>query len=131
MSVPACSSQCVPALEQGWVRLPPVPMPMSAGFGTIENRCPTPITIVGVSSPAFADSSLHETSVVDGISRMRPVAELRIPARSSVDLAPGGLHLMLMQPRAPLIAGATVDVEFVLESGATLRGQLKVRKPAQ
>lgn len=104
-------------------------MPMMAGFGRIENRCPTPITITSARSAAFADSSLHETRFVGGMSRMREVSELRVAPDDAAVLKPGGLHLMLMQPRAPLKAGSKVAVEFVLSDGRTLLGEFEVRKP--
>lgn len=120
---------CTARIVEGWVRLPPAQMPMMAGFGRIENRCPTPITIVGVSSPAFADTSLHETRIVDGISRMRALPELRIAPDGNATLKPGGMHLMLMQPHAPLKPGSKVVVEFKLKDGGVLRGELEARKP--
>jgi copper(I)-binding protein len=104
-------------------------MSMMAGFGRIENRCPQPITIVGVSSPAFGDSSLHETRIVDGVSRMRALPELRIAPDGNATLKPGGMHLMLMQPHAPLKPGSKVVVEFALKDGGVLRGELEARKP--
>jgi len=103
---------------------------MMAGFGRIENHCPTPITIISARSAAFADTSLHETRIVDGMSRMRAVAELRIAPDDTAVLKPGGLHLMLMQPRAPLQAGSKVAVEFELSDGRKLLGEFEVRKPA-
>jgi periplasmic copper chaperone A len=129
--LPACARDCAPTVREGWVRLPPVAMPMMAGFGRIENRCSTPITIVGVSSPAFADVSLHETRIVGGVSRMRAVAELRVGPDDAAMLKPGGLHLMLMQPHAPLQAGSKVVIEFALKGGGTLRGEFVVRKPGE
>ena len=130
-SMPACARDCAPLVRDGWVRLPPTAIPMMVGFGRIENRCPTPATIVGVSSPAFGDASLHETRIVEGVSRMRAVPELRIAPDSAATLKPGGLHLMLMQPRAPLKVGSRVVVEFALKNGGTLRGELVVRKPGE
>lgn len=127
----ACASECSPTVREGWVRLPPMAMPMTAGFGRIENRCPAPVTIVGVSSPAFAETSLHETRIVDGVSRMRAVAELQVDPGQSVVLEPGGLHLMLMRPHAPLQAGSRIVIEFALKDGGTLRGELVVRKPGE
>jgi len=129
VAMPACARECAPTLRDGWVRLLPVAMPMTAGFGRIENRCPTPVTIVGASSTAFGDVSLHETRVVDGVSRMRGVSELIVPANGTMTLEPGGLHLMLMQPRAPLQAGSRIEIDFALEGGGTLRGELIVRAP--
>jgi len=129
LALPACARECAPALRDGWVRLLPVAMPMTAGFGRIENRCPTPVTIIAASSPAFADVSLHATRVVEGVSRMRAVPELVVPEDGSVTLEPGGLHLMLMQPRAPLQAGSTIEIVFELKGGGALRGELVVRAP--
>lgn len=129
IAMPACARECAPQVREGWLRLPPGKMPMLAGFGRIENRCPTPVTIIGVSSPAFADTSLHETRIVDGVSRMRALPELRLAPGDAVVLKPGGLHLMLMQPNAALKPGSKVVVEFELKDGGTLRGEFVVRKP--
>lgn len=128
--VPAHARDCTAKVKEGWVRLPPVAMPMMAGFGRIENPCAGPVTIVGASSPAFGDVSLHETRVVDGVSRMRHLPELRVAPDGAAVLRPGGLHLMLMQPRAPLKDGSRVVIEFALKDGGVLRGEFVVRKPA-
>lgn len=124
---PAGAGECLPQWRDGWVRLLPANMPMTAGFGSIENPCPEPVEIVGVSSPAFGDVSLHETRIVDGVSRMQALPSLRIAAGDTATLAPSGLHLMLMQPRAPLQAGDKVAVDFVLKDGRILRGELDAR----
>lgn len=129
LSLPACARECAPQVRDGWIRLTPVKMPMMAGFGRIENPCPTPVTIVGVSSPAFGDASLHETRIVDGVSRMRELPELRIAPGAAAVLKPGGMHLMLMEPHAPLKEGSRIAVEFALKDGGVLRGELEVRKP--
>lgn len=128
--LPACARECAPQVREGWIRLTPVKMPMMAGFGRIENPCPAPLTITGVRSAAFGDVSLHETRIVDGVSRMRALPELRIVPDGAAVLKPGGRHLMLMQPRAPLKEGSRVVVEFTLKDGGVLRGELEVRKSA-
>lgn len=123
----ACARECAPRLEDGWLRLPPGPMPMLAGFGRIENTCSTPVVVVAARSPAFADVSLHETRLENGISRMRAVPALTIAGGQAAELKPGGLHLMLMDPRAPVKAGDTVTIELELEDGRRLRGDFPVR----
>lgn len=128
---PAGARECAPHVRGGWVRLPPLAMPMMAGFGRIENRCAAPVTIVGVSSPAFAEASLHETRVVAGVSRMRAMPDLRIAPDSVATLKPGGMHLMLIRPRAPLKPGSKVVVEFALQGGGVLRGEFVVRKAGE
>jgi copper(I)-binding protein len=124
-----CARDCTPRVSDGWIRLLPGGMPMQAGFGRIDNRCPTPAVIVAARSAAYGSVELHESTLVDGISRMRQLPELRIAPDGAVVLQPGGLHLMLMQPRAPLKPGSRVAVEFELEDGRTLPGEFEVRKP--
>lgn len=126
---PACARDCTAQVKDGWIRLLPVDMPMMAGFGRIENSCGTPVTIVGASSPSFGEVSLHETRIVDGVSRMRAVPELRIAPSGAAVLKPGGLHLMMMAPSAKLKPGSRVVVEFKLKDGGVLRGELEARKP--
>lgn len=127
---PAVARECTPQVRDAWVRLIPGGMPMQAGFGRIENRCPNPATIVSASSPAYGSVELHETRIVDGISRMRAVPELRIAPDDAAVLKPGGLHLMLMQPHAALTAGSKVAVQFELSDGRKLLGEFEVRNPA-
>ena len=126
----AYAKQCAPVVKDGWVRLGPVAMPMMAGFGRIENPCPQPVAVVSARSPAFGDVSIHESRVVDGVNRMRELAELPVAAKSNATLAPGGLHLMLMRPSAPLKEGDKVAVIFRLKDGREVSGELTARKTA-
>ena len=78
------------------------PMPgrhMSAGFFVITNNTDESLRITSVESPQFESVEIHETTVTDGISRMRKLDELLVPAQGSVTLERGGKHLMLMRPR--------------------------------
>ncbi|MEP6907199.1 MAG: copper chaperone PCu(A)C [Pseudoxanthomonas sp.] len=126
---PIQARECMPAMKEGWVRLPPAAMPMMAGFGRITNPCAMPVVIVSASSPAFGDVSLHETRNIDGVNRMRELQELRVAPDGSATLKPGGMHLMLMQPRAPLKEGSKVVVKFTLQDGREMLAELVVRKP--
>lgn len=127
-AAPAQARECKPKLHEGWVRLPPGKMPMAAGFGRIVNPCPMPATIVRASSPSFGSVELHETKTVDGVSRMRHLPELRLSPDGSATLKPGGMHLMLMQPRVPLQPGSRIVVEFELKGGGKLLGEFEVRR---
>lgn len=131
-AAPAVAGDCRPKVLDAWVRMPPggvSTMPMMAGFARIENRCPTPATITSASSPSFGSVELHESRVVDGISRMRPVPELRLAPDGAAVLKPGGLHLMLMRPGAALKPGSKIVVEFKLADGGKLLGEFELRKP--
>ena len=121
-AAPACVS-----LREGWVRLPPGAMPMAAGYGQIRNDCREAVVVVAAGSKAFGEVSLHETTLVDGVSRMRAVERLPIAAGATVALKPGGLHLMLMQPEVALKEGAQLPLRLSLEDGRKVDGTLQVR----
>lgn len=123
------ADDCVPLVESGWIRQPPMAMPMMAGFGEIRNPCAEPVSIVGASSPAFGSVELHETTRVDGVSRMRHIETLEVPAGGTATLAPGGLHLMLMQPRSAPVLGESLEIELALADGRRLRADFEVRAP--
>lgn len=71
---------------------------MSAGFLVLTNNTDEDIRITRVSSPQFGSIQIHETTIEDGIARMRELPALIVPAGSSVTLERGGKHLMLMRP---------------------------------
>lgn len=133
--IPAYAAQpaaaCSPTVNDGWVRLPPMAMPMLAGFGRIANPCDDAVTIVAATSPGFGEVSIHETRIEAGVSKMRAIPSIRIEPGQSAELKPGGLHLMLMHPVAPLAAGTSVPVEFRLDDGRVLRSQFQARAPGQ
>ncbi|OEY99429.1 MULTISPECIES: copper chaperone PCu(A)C [Stenotrophomonas] len=120
---PACVS-----LTGGWVRLPPPGMTMAAGYGTIRNDCKAAVTVVGVGSKASDDVSLHETTMADGVSRMRAVETLAIAPGGTAELKPGGLHLMLMEPVRQLKEGEQLPVRFSLEDGRKVDSTLQLRR---
>ena len=96
------------------------PMPgrnMSAGYLVLTNNTDTPIRIDGVSSPQFGMVEMHETTIVDGISRMREIEELVIPAHGSVVFERGGKHLMLM--RATNL-GQTISLQLLSDGAPVL-----------
>ena len=120
---------CAPRVRDGWVRLVPGGMPMHAGFGRIENSCAAPATIVSASSPSYGSVMLHESRIVDGVSEMRMVQELRIKPDDAAVFKPGGLHLMLMDPTSPLKPGSHVAIDFALKDGRHVLGDFEVRAP--
>ncbi|MBA8681728.1 copper chaperone PCu(A)C [Stenotrophomonas tumulicola] len=127
--VAAAGAGCV-QVKEGWARLPAVAtMPMTAGYATVHNGCDQPVTVIGARSSSFGDVSLHETTVTDGVSRMQHVHQLPIAAGASVELKPGGLHLMLMQGKGALTEGQALPLVLELAGGEEVQGTLQVRAP--
>ena len=96
------------------------PMPgrhMSAGFFVLTNNTDTDIRITSVTSPQFGAVEIHETTVADGVARMRELEALVVPARGSVTLERGGKHLMLMQAAD---MGDSVELQLFSEDAPVL-----------
>lgn len=96
----ACGNPKAPLVISELEITKPMPgMHMSAGYFVITNQTDEAARITKVSSPQFEAVEIHETTLTDGISRMRELKALEIPGRSSLVLERGGKHLMLMRPR--------------------------------
>jgi copper(I)-binding protein len=114
--------------ESAWIRAMPPGMKMTAGFGILKNHGSKSIELNSFTSPSFGDVSLHRTELVDGMSKMREVKRLEIPAGGEVELAPGGYHLMLMMPTGPVETGAGVTVQLTAVDGRSFNFDLAVER---
>ncbi|MBT8107290.1 MAG: copper chaperone PCu(A)C [Gammaproteobacteria bacterium] len=94
----ACSTPEAPLVASDVEITKPMPgRHMSAGFFVLTNTTDEDIRITSATSPQFGAVQIHETTIVDGVARMRELDALVVPARGSVTLQRGGKHLMLMR----------------------------------
>ncbi len=114
--------------ENAWVREAPPTARMMAAYMTLRNPGSSAAVVVGIESPAFDHVMLHKTEVVDGVARMMHQDELAIPAGGSVELKPGGFHLMMSAPEKRLTAGQRVEFILTLADGESIRVQAEIRK---
>jgi copper(I)-binding protein len=117
-------------LVQGFSRATRPGAPVAGGFVTIENTGDTDDRLVAASSAVAGHMEVHEMAMVDGVMQMRELAGgLPIPAGETVLLMPGGYHVMLMELKAPLVEGETVDVTLTFETAGEVTIPLKVLAP--
>lgn len=108
-------------IDDTWVKV--ADSGMTSGFGVIKNPTNKPITIIGARSPRFAGAvQLHDVDMLDGKMQMKEMAGgFVIPAGGSLELKPGGEHLMLMKMRQPVKAGEMVPMVLITADGGQLR----------
>jgi copper(I)-binding protein len=125
--VPAAASVTV---RDAWVRTPAPSVPMTAGYMTLENPSSQDVTLVAATSIAAGTIELHEMRDENGRASMRMVDRIVIPARGTVTLAPGGLHLMIIGMPKPLVAGDDVPITLRMSNGtvAIARAVVKAAK---
>jgi copper(I)-binding protein len=101
---------------------------MMAAYMTLKNTGSGDAVLTQVDSPAFGHVMLHKSEVVDGVARMIHQDEIIIPAQGSVELQPGGFHLMMPAPEKRLVEGDRVDFILTFSNDDTIRVQADVRK---
>ncbi len=85
--------------------------------------------LIGVSSPAGGVAEVHEMKMEGNVMKMQAVpGGLDIPAGKTVELKPGGYHVMLMDLKAALVKDSTVPLTLVFKDakGAESKVELKV-----
>jgi copper(I)-binding protein len=110
-----------------WIRAAPPGAMMLAGYVTLRNSGDAPLTVVGADCAAFRSVSLHQSVEDGGVERMHPLGRFAIAPGASVTFAPGGKHLMLMQPVHQLNTGDTVRIHIATESGRGASADFTVR----
>lgn len=116
-------------LKHPWSAKAPPVAPVLGGYLTIVNTGSESDRLVGGSTPVAERLELHESSLVDGVARMRPAkGGIDIPAGASLNLQPGGAHIMLVNPKQRPAEGekfmatlqfekaGQVDVEFIVQA---------------
>jgi copper(I)-binding protein len=98
---------------------------VAGGFMKIENKASAADQLVSASSPAAGEVQLHEMSMEGNVMKMRQIKDIAVPAGGVVELKPGGLHLMLMNIKAPLNAGETIPVKLKFAKA----GEVEVKMP--
>ena len=121
------TSAAAVTVREAWIRPAPPTAPVRAGYAVLENVGAKEIVIDSVRSEAFGAIEIHEMHDVDGVMRMRRVPRLVVEAGGTVHLKPGGLHLMLFRPAAPLDDGYVASIVFTHEGQDVAHGEFVVR----
>ena len=87
--------------------------------------------LVGVKSEVAAVTELHEMKMDKDVMKMQMVKALDLPAGQTVALKPGGLHVMLMDLKAPVEEDSHVVLTLLFEDAAGVKTQQEVHAVAQ
>jgi copper(I)-binding protein len=113
-------------VERPWARA--TPARVGGAYLTIRNRGNAPDRLIGVSSPAAEKAEIHETKTRGGTASMHAVGTLEIKPRATVQLKPGGIHLMLMGLQRPLKEGERLKLVLTFEKAGAIEVEATVEK---
>lgn len=85
--------------------------------------------LVRVESPAAGVTEVHEMKMEGDIMKMRAVPGLDLPAGKTVELKPGGYHVMLQDLKAPLMKDTSVPLTLVFQDAKGVESKLTLSVP--
>lgn len=139
------SSSSAPEITKVWARTSPMETSLGAVYMTISSKDGDELTDVSVDSSIAAMAQIHEmvmasaetdvsmpmtTEAMSGEMVMQEVDSIVIDAGGSVDLMPGGYHIMLMEIAAPLELGTKFDVTLTFAKAGKVTVTAEVRDEA-
>jgi hypothetical protein len=121
----ASAAHAAPQVSAAWSR-PAAQGTTGAGFMTLTNPGGPADALVAVQSPLATSVMIHQSTMSGGISSMKMVDRVPVPAGGSVAFAPGGYHLMFMDLTKALKVGDTLPATLLFASGAKVKASFVV-----
>jgi len=112
-------------VKDPWVRAT-VPAQKATG-AFMQLRSAQGARLVEVKSPVAGVVEIHEMKMVGDVMKMRAVPGLDLPAGKTVELKPGGYHLMLLELKQQMKEGDTAPLTLVVEGKDKKRASIEVR----
>ena len=86
--------------------------------------------LVAASSPVAGVTEVHEMKMEGDVMKMKAVAGgLDLPAGKTVELTPGGYHVMLMDLKAALPKDSTIPLTLVFKDAKGVESRLELKVP--
>ena len=102
---------------------------LSAVYMVIENTGDQPDRLLHAHCDVAGTVELHETKMEGGVMKMQPVDGIDIPAKGTVELKPGGLHIMLIGLTRDLNPGDEIGLELHFDKAGHVPVKAVVQKP--
>lgn len=106
------------SVRDPWVRQNPPGTSVTAAYMIIENLSGTADELLSVGCGCSASASLHVTETRKDSMVMKKVASVAVPAGASVELSPGGYHVMLKGLSGDIKESVVLELRFL--SGARI-----------
>lgn len=116
-------------VKDAWARASVQGQKASGAFMKITAR--DGVQLVGVSTPVAGVAEVHEMKMEGDVMKMRAVSSLDLPAGKTVELKPGGYHLMLMDLKTPLVKDSSVPLTLVFKDAKGAQSTLEVQAPVR
>ncbi|MDP6883165.1 MAG: copper chaperone PCu(A)C [Rhodospirillales bacterium] len=113
-------------IGDAWSRASAGPAKAGAAYVTITNNGAEADRLVGAATPVAKKAAVHTHLMRDGVMKMRPVEAVEVNPGEPTVFMPGGLHVMLMGLKAPLVEGDTFPLTLTFERSGTVEVRVRV-----
>ena len=110
-----------------YARAVPPGQPNSAAFMMLKNHSSDAIALTSAESSVAKAVELHTHTQADGVMIMRRISEIDIAANTTVELKPGGHHIMLIGLNRNLAIDETIDLKLNFNDGSSQQLEVKVQ----
>jgi copper(I)-binding protein len=117
------------SVQDPYVRLAPPNAPATGAFMVIRNNGDKDVKVLKADNPVSRVTELHTHLNEGGVMKMRPVPGIDIKAKGEAVLKPGGLHVMLIDLKAPMKEGDVVPLTLTFDDGSSKQVEAKVVRP--
>jgi copper(I)-binding protein len=115
------------AIDAPWARATPGGATVGAGYLRITNGGAASDVLIGGSTLAGERIEIHEMTMTDGVMRMRALAQgLEIKPGETVELKPGGLHLMFIGLKSALKEGEAFKAKLEFRNAGAVEVEFSV-----
>lgn len=103
--------------------------PAGGGYLKLENQGRTADRLLSASADVSASVELHMMKMEGDVMRMRQVDAIDVPAGQTVELKPGGWHVMFIGLKAPLKAGDRFPMTLKFDKAGEVKVDVVVQTP--
>lgn len=111
-------------VQDAWVRATVAQQKATGAF--MKLTAASDLRLVSASSPAVPMVEVHEMAMEGNVMKMRQIQALDLPAGKTVELKPGGYHVMLMGLTQAIPAGSKLPLALVFEDKAGKRKTVEI-----
>ena len=106
------------------IPLAPPNASVNAGYVKFTNTSDRDVEFHSFTSPVYDSVEMHVMEYKSGTAKMKQAKKILIPAKDSIELKPGGTHLMLIGPRRDVKAGE--QILMIAQDALERRFMLKI-----
>lgn len=112
-------------IDRPWTRATPPAASTGAGYLSLTNEGREADRLVGVTSPVAGRAEIHTMEAIDNVARMRWQKDgLALPPGETVELKPGGVHIMFMDLTQPIRPGMRIPITLELQRAGKVQVEL-------